>query len=62
MQEMQRLRTYESAKADAVAKILGEEKNLDLLDLKQHQTPEDKRINAFRGPSHLCQLCLVVWT
>ena len=45
MEETQRLRSYESAKAeaDAVGKIEEEEKNPNLLDLKQYQIPEDNK-------------------
>lgn len=45
MEELQQLRSYESAKAvaDAVYKLEEEEKNPDLLDLRQFEIPDDTK-------------------
>ena len=45
MEELQQLRSYESAKAvtDAVFKLEEEEKNPDLLDLRQFEIPDDTK-------------------
>jgi len=55
--KIQRLRSYESAKAEAnaVAKFEEEEKNPDLLDLKQYQIAEDNKEERMEDYiSHLC--------
>ena len=57
MEEIQRLRSYESAKAEAnaVAKFEEEERNPDLLDLKQYQIAEDNKEERMEDYiSHLC--------
>ena len=51
MEEIQQLRSYESAKAvaDAVFKLEEEEKNPDLLDLKQYEIPDDTKEERTRN-------------
>ena len=61
VEELQKLRSYESAKAvaDAVFKLEEEEKSPDLLDLSSVKFLLTLRKNALEIISHLCQLHLL---